>query len=45
MAHAEIVCVSQNLCCKIPENVKNDLAVFTILGSIGLQGIRLAKPS
>ena len=42
--HAEIVCVSQNLCCKIPENVKNDLAVFTILGSIGLQGIRLAKP-
>ena len=42
--HAEIVCVSQNLCCKVPENVKNDLAVFTILGSIGLQGIRLAKP-
>ena len=42
--HAEIVCVSQNLCCKIPENVKNDLAVFTILGSICLKGIRLAKP-
>lgn len=42
--HAEIVCISQNLCCKIPKNVNNNLAVFTVLGSIGLQGIRLAKP-
>ncbi len=42
--HAEVVCVPVNLCAKIPENITDDQAVFTVLGSIGLQGIRLLKP-
>ena len=42
--HAENVCVSKNLCAKIPENVDDQSAAFTVLGSIGLQGIRLLKP-
>ena len=44
-AHAEIVSVPQNLCCKIPREVNNAEASFTVLGSIALQGIRLAKPT
>jgi predicted dehydrogenase/NADPH:quinone reductase-like Zn-dependent oxidoreductase len=43
--HAEIVCVPKNLCAKVPDNVTDEQAVFTILGSIGLQGIRLMKPT
>lgn len=43
--HADIVKVSKNLCAKIPDNVDNESAAFTVLGSIGLQGIRLAKPT
>jgi predicted dehydrogenase len=42
--HAEIVSVPQNLTAKIPENVSDDAAAFTVLGAIGLQGIRLGKP-
>tara|TARA_B100000965_G_scaffold24911_2_gene18735 strand:+ start:11610 stop:13730 length:2121 start_codon:yes stop_codon:yes gene_type:complete len=42
--HAEYVCVPKNLCSKIPENVDDESAAFTIIGSIGLQGIRLLKP-
>ena len=44
-SHSEIVNVPQNLCARIPDNVSNQQAAFTILGSIGLQGIRLAKPT
>ena len=44
-SHSEYVLVSQNLSAKIPKDVKNEDAVFVILASIGLQGIRLAKPS
>ena len=44
-AHAEIVCVPKNLCAKIPDNVTDDEAAFTVLASIGLQGIRLAQPT
>lgn len=44
-AHSELVCVSQKLCAKIPDNVSDNDAVFTVLASIGLQGIRLCKPS
>tara|TARA_Y100001968_G_scaffold93441_1_gene84015 strand:- start:809 stop:2914 length:2106 start_codon:yes stop_codon:yes gene_type:complete len=44
-AHAELVLVPKNLCAVIPETVDDDTAVFTILASIGLQGIRLAKPT
>ena len=43
--HAEIVVVPQNLCAKVPEGVTVDQAVFTVLGAIGLQGIRLAEPT
>lgn len=44
-AHADVVRVPKNLCAKIPDNVSDDEAVFTVLGSIGLQGIRLAQPT
>ena len=43
--HAEFVNVSQNLVAKIPESVSDEEAVFTVIGSIGLQGIRLLKPT
>lgn len=44
-AHAEFVCVPQNLCAKIPETVTDESAAFTVLSSISLQGIRLMAPS
>lgn len=44
-SHAEIVRVSKNLCAKIPDNVDDDSASFTVLGAVGLQGIRLMKPT
>lgn len=43
--HAEVVCVPKNLCAKIPESVSDEAAAFTVLGSIGLQGIRLSQPT
>ncbi|MDR2533244.1 MAG: bi-domain-containing oxidoreductase [Tannerellaceae bacterium] len=44
-AHAEIVCVPRNLVVKIPDNVSDEEATFTVIGSIGLQGIRLLQPT
>ena len=43
--HADVVSVPKNLCAKIPDNVSDEAAAFTVLASIGLQGIRLAKPT
>lgn len=43
--HAEVVCVPQTLCAKVPDGVSDEAAVFTVLASIGLQGIRLVQPS
>ena len=43
--HAEIVNVPKNLVAKIPDNVSDEEAAFTIIGSIGLQGIRLLNPT
>ena len=43
--HAEIVRVPQNLCARIPDNVDDESAAFTVLAAIGLQGVRLAKPT
>ncbi|NIA07134.1 MAG: Gfo/Idh/MocA family oxidoreductase, partial [Actinobacteria bacterium] len=43
--HAEIVCVPKNLCAKVPDCVSDEEAAFTVLASIGLQGIRLMKPT
>lgn len=42
--HAEYVCVPQNLVAKVPDGVSDDEAAFTVIGSIGLEGIRLLKP-
>lgn len=43
--HAEVVRVPKNLCAKIPDNVDDETAAFTVLGSIGLQGVRLINPT
>lgn len=43
--HAEVVLVPVNLCAKVPEGVSDDEAVFTVLGAIALQGIRLIQPT
>jgi len=42
--HAEFVCVPKNLVAKIPENVSDDEACFTVISSIALQGLRNLKP-
>jgi predicted dehydrogenase/threonine dehydrogenase-like Zn-dependent dehydrogenase len=43
--HSEVVDVPKNLVAKIPESVSYEEAAFTVVGSIGLQGIRLLKPT
>lgn len=43
--HAGVVSVPKNLCAHIPDNVEDETAVFTVLGAIGLQGLRLAQPT
>jgi predicted dehydrogenase/threonine dehydrogenase-like Zn-dependent dehydrogenase len=44
-SHAEIVCVPKNLVARIPDNVSYEEASFAVIGSIGLQGLRLANPT
>jgi predicted dehydrogenase/threonine dehydrogenase-like Zn-dependent dehydrogenase len=43
--HAEVVLVPKNLVVKIPDNVTYEEASFTVISSIGLQGIRLVNPT
>lgn len=43
--HAEVVSVPQTLCVGVPDGVGDEEAAFTVLGAIGLQGIRLLAPS
>ena len=43
--HAEYVCIPKNLVSKIPNNVTDEEAAFTVIGAIGLQGIRLLQPT
>ena len=43
--HAEIVAVPKTLCAKIPDGVTDEQAAFTVLASIGLQGVRLVQPT
>ncbi|MFB9845315.1 bi-domain-containing oxidoreductase [Mucilaginibacter ginsenosidivorans] len=43
--HAEFVNVPKNLVAAVPENVTDEEAAFTVIGSIGLQGIRLCAPT
>jgi predicted dehydrogenase/threonine dehydrogenase-like Zn-dependent dehydrogenase len=44
-SHAEVVCIPKNLVAKIPDSVSYDEAAFTVIGAIGLQGIRLLNPT
>ena len=43
--HSEIVSVPKHLCAEVPNEVDDDSAAFTVLGSIALQGVRLAAPT
>jgi threonine dehydrogenase-like Zn-dependent dehydrogenase len=43
--HAEVVNVPINLCAKVPQEVSDEEAAFTVLAAIALQGIRLVKPT
>lgn len=43
--HAEIVSIPKNLVARIPDNVSYEEASFTVIGAIGLQGIRLLNPT
>ena len=43
--HAEVVASPVNLCARIPADVATTPRAFTVLGAIGLQGVRLAAPT
>lgn len=43
--HADVVAVPRTLAARIPDNVDDSAASFTVLGAIGLQGLRLANPT
>lgn len=43
--HAEVVHVPKNLIVSIPDAVDDETAVFTVLGAIAMQGIRLVNPT
>ncbi|OIQ23506.1 bi-domain-containing oxidoreductase [Lacinutrix sp. MedPE-SW] len=43
--HAEFVCIPQNLVAHIPDSLTDEEAAFTVIGAIGLQGIRLINPT
>jgi predicted dehydrogenase/NADPH:quinone reductase-like Zn-dependent oxidoreductase len=42
--HAEMVQVPKNLCARVPDNVSDEEAAFTVVAAIALQGLRLAQP-
>lgn len=44
-SHAGTVAVPQNLCAKIPDEVSDEAAAFTVPGAIALQSIRLLQPT
>ena len=44
-SHGDVARVPMNLTAKIPDNVDDDEAAFTVLGAIALQGIRLISPT
>jgi predicted dehydrogenase/threonine dehydrogenase-like Zn-dependent dehydrogenase len=43
--HAEWVCVPENLVARVPDGVPLDKAAFATIGSIAMQGLRVAAPS
>jgi predicted dehydrogenase len=42
-SHAELIWVPRSLCVPIPENVDYESAAFVALGSIAMQGVRVAE--
>ncbi|MEW5807008.1 MAG: bi-domain-containing oxidoreductase [Acidobacteriota bacterium] len=44
-SHAEIVCIPENLCVKLPDDVDFESGSFVALGGIALQAVRLANSS
>ena len=42
--HAEYVAIPKNLLVKIPDNVTDEEGAFATVGSVALQGVRLAEP-
>lgn len=44
-SHAETVRVAANLVARIPDDVSDEAAAFTVVASIGLQGVRLIAPT
>lgn len=43
-SHAGVIAVPQNLVVKVPSDVELDVAAFTTLGAIAMQGVRQAEP-
>lgn len=43
--HAELVSVPANLCAKVPDDVSDEAAAFTVIGAVALHAIRLAAPT
>jgi len=43
--HAEFVAVPKNLVAQVPDEVSDEEAAFTVIGAIGLQGLRLLCPT
>jgi predicted dehydrogenase/NADPH:quinone reductase-like Zn-dependent oxidoreductase len=43
--HAEFVQVPMHLCARVPDQVADDHAAFTVLGAVALQGVRLLQPA
>jgi len=43
--HAEFICVPENLCVRIPDDVNFEDASSVTLGAIALQGVRRAQPT
>lgn len=44
-SHSSVVSVPKNLVAKIPLEVSDEEAAFTVLGAIALQGVRLVEPT
>ncbi len=42
--HAEYVTVARNLCARVPDEVSDETASFTVLAAIALEGVRRAAP-
>jgi len=43
-SHSDLAVVSKHLCAKVPSNVSDDDAVFTVIASIALHSVRLLNP-